>query len=70
MDGPARVMSVTRIQRATPSTGGFNLQTVCEEPPPRGVFSLCFFLFGRAKRKKVKQTKNFYQSDEHDAPKQ
>ena len=59
MDGPARVMSVTRIQRATPSTGGRNLRIISEQPPLRGALSLCFFLFGQAKRKKVKEIKNF-----------
>ena len=42
---PARVMSVTRIQRATLSTGYLKLRIMNEEPPPRGVLSLCNFLF-------------------------
>ena len=42
-DGLARVMSVTRIQRATPCTGYADIQITNEHPPPRGVLSFAYF---------------------------
>ena len=53
--GLARVMSVTRIQRARAARVARNLRITNEEPPLRGVFSLCYFLFGQAKRKLIQK---------------
>ena len=58
-DGLARVEDVMSSQRATPSTGGRNIQVIGEEPPPRGALFFCNFSFGQAKEKLIQRRKKF-----------
>ncbi len=61
---PARVMSVTRIQRALNAAGNLNLRTVYEEPPPRGVLSFAYFSLDAQRKVCFKTQKKFLRSIE------
>ena len=57
MTAAARVEDVMSSQRATPGLGNPILQTVNEEPPPRGALFFCNFSFGQAKEKLMNNAK-------------
>ena len=55
------------MSAGTLSTGGRNLRTMNEQPPPRGALFFCNFSFGQAKEKlilKIKVIEAFNRSNE------
>ena len=66
----ARVMSVTRIQRARPARVIRSFESSVSNRPCEVSFSFAYFSFGQAKEKYVSTDKKFFTPDERDAPNQ